>query len=219
MAADVLLPGKDLGVGRSCSRDYPLGKHIGRRPHHTPALSPAHLGCSDQSGQLRSAEELTANPFGRLGVHLLAHVRVDVQRDRHAGVTQQLLDLLGMGAAAEGKRRSRVAEVVQADRPDASSAHGSLEVTGQVAGVDQRPEGGGEHEAAVMPGRPDEKALFLLRSLMPTQGVHHLGVEGDGSPGGCRLASVPTTSAGSGPGPWSGLRGSGVIKPWRIRQR
>src|SRR5215208_861605 len=49
-----------------------------------------------------------------MGSHSGDHVGIDVERDRHGGVAQEFLDVLGVHVAAQQQRRAGVPQVVKA---------------------------------------------------------------------------------------------------------
>jgi hypothetical protein len=67
-------------------------------------------------------------------------MRVDVQSDAHGGVSEHLGDDLRVDVLAEEKRRARVAEVVESDRPEPGGLQERLEgAIAEVRGIDKGP--------------------------------------------------------------------------------
>ncbi len=92
----------------------------------------------------------------------------------------------------------RVAEVVEADRPEPCRMEDAAEAAAEIAGVERRALRGSEDEPVGRPARPGCLALFPLLFLVDLEGVAALGGQGDA--GGAREDDFDDVDSGGGGG-------------------
>jgi hypothetical protein len=100
-------------------------------------------------------------------------VAVAVQRDAELGVTQQLLDDLGMLAFGQQQRCSGVPEYMEGDRGQPRTLkEGAVHVGQEVAGLHGPSERTGEHQSEVWPQTTCALALLFLVCSVASKGLH-----------------------------------------------
>jgi hypothetical protein len=164
-----------------------------------PITIPAHL----LPGSSGSGEN---EPGGRLGASALGkgqHAGIRVGSDHDARVAEQVLQRLEVGTSFVGEGRRAVAQVVQPNWGHIGLPDEFGETLGEVAGVDGRPVGAGEHVPRVTPDLPGGAAsghLFKLPAAVLAQHGHGVPVECHGPGAGDGLGcALDDPVAGGGP--------------------
>jgi hypothetical protein len=90
------------------------------------------------------------------------HVGIGVERDRHGGVAQELLDVFGVDVSEQKQRRARVPEIMKANHRETSALQQRCEGTlSQVSWVYRSSYLGGKDESLVLV--EVAKALYVLK--------------------------------------------------------
>ena len=132
--------------------------------------------------------------------HLMQFPRVGVDAggDADVGVAEEFLDDDEVDALFQEQGGGRVAEVVEADRPELGLVEEAAEAAGEVGGVEWLALRSGEDEPVVRPARSGRLALFLLSFLVDLEGGDALGGEGDAAFGGEGLGVQDGQALGAG---------------------
>src|SRR5262249_11098648 len=98
------------------------------------------------------------------------HMAVDVQRDGDLGVTQELRNDLGIDPSAEEQRRSRMAQVMEADAGQPCFLQERVQLPPKhLDAVEWTSNAVGEDEPHLLPCRPELQALLCLTNTMTAQ--------------------------------------------------